>query len=439
MIIQLKRIVEGNCISKDGNINTLAYWSDVVFAKTVFILVPLSLLAIVPAIVICLQIENYSILWFNGFCLLTLVFVGYVPSLPVQSRKIILILLLFLTAFVLLKELGNFGPGLAYLLSGTVFSLLLFPGKKTFAPFILTLVFCVIYGFLIHYDVVEIQANHEDHVMEWIAVSSNVLFMSAVFSLIIPFFFSKLEEILGEKLYLLESVRKTNLELERSNEELEQFAYISSHDLQEPLRMISSFLDMLKRKYADRLDNKALQYIDFATDGANRLKQIILDLLLYSRSNRPSEQLEEVNLNELVAEYTLLRRKLITEKNGVILFDNLPTLLTYRAPITQVFHCLLDNALKYVKENVSPRIEILAKEKETAWEFSVKDNGIGIDEQFFDKIFVIFQRLHNRNQHDGTGIGLSITKRCVEYLGGEIWLKSVPGEGSTFYFTISKK
>lgn len=162
------------------------------------------------------------------------------------------------------------------------------------------------------------------------------------------------------------------------------------------------------------------------------MKQIILDLLLYSKSNRPTEQLEEVNMNKIAADYTQLRRKLIAEKKAAITFDGLPVLQTYRAPITQIIHCLLDNALRYVKENVPPRIEINAKEKETVWEFAVKDNGFGIDEKFHDKIFIIFQRLHNRKQYDGTGIGLSIAKRSVEFLGGEIWLESTVGEGSTF-------
>jgi PAS domain S-box-containing protein len=249
---------------------------------------------------------------------------------------------------------------------------------------------------------------------------------------------TKQKRLEKELFQLNESLKNYAKELERSNEELEQFAFITSHDLQEPLRMISSFMDLLKRKYADQLDDKAHQYIHFATDGAKRMKQIILDLLLYSRANKPSEQLEEINLNKIVSEYTQLRRKLIAEKKAAITFDGLPVLQTFGAPITQIIHCLLDNALKYVKENVPPRIEIQAKEKEGFWEFSIKDNGIGIEEMFYDKIFVIFQRLHNRNQHDGTGIGLSIAKRSVEYLGGEIWLESKVGEGTTFYFTISK-
>ncbi len=228
-------------------------------------------------------------------------------------------------------------------------------------------------------------------------------------------------------------------DLKRSNEELEQFAFISSHDLQEPLRMISSFMDKLKMNYADQLDEKAIQYIHFASDGAKRMKQIILDLLLYSRANKPSDVLEVVNLNDILSDFKQLRDKLIKEKNAEIEYEQLPEISTHRAPITQIFHSILDNALKYSKKDKTPVIKITAVEKDKEWEFAIRDNGIGIDPQFYDKIFVIFQRLHNREAYDGTGIGLSVAKRSVEFLGGRIWLNSKPGEGTTFYFTISKK
>lgn len=244
---------------------------------------------------------------------------------------------------------------------------------------------------------------------------------------------------LEKELFLLNtSLVNHAKELERSNQDLEQFAFVTSHDLQEPLRMVSSFMDQLKRKYADQLDEKALLYIHYATDGAIRMKQIILDLLLYSRANRPTEQLEEVNLNDLVFEYTQLRRKLISDKKATLTHGPLPTLNTYKAPIVQVFHCLLDNALRYVRDGVPPVIEIHVKEQADVWEFAIKDNGIGINEMFYDKIFIIFQRLHNRESNDGNGIGLSIVKRCVEFLGGTIWLESTENEGTTFYFTIPK-
>ena len=237
---------------------------------------------------------------------------------------------------------------------------------------------------------------------------------------------------------LNQSLQQHSEELERSNEELEQFAFVASHDLQEPLRMISSFMDQLKRKYGHLLDPKAHQYIHFATDGAKSMKQIILDLLDYSRATRPTEGKEEVNLNRVLSEFKQLRRKLISEKHAKIISKNLPTLNTYKAAITQIFNCMLDNAIKYSLKDTPPKVEINVVEMEKEWEFSIKDNGIGIESQFYDKIFIIFQRLHNKNQSDGTGIGLSIAKRHVEFLGGRIWLNSQQGKGTIFYFTIPK-
>ncbi|MFT5251550.1 MAG: PAS domain S-box-containing protein [Flavobacteriales bacterium] len=227
-------------------------------------------------------------------------------------------------------------------------------------------------------------------------------------------------------------------ELERSNEELEQFAFVASHDLQEPLRMITSFMDLLQRKYGDQIDEKGHQYIHFATDGAKRMKQIILDLLDYSRASKSIEGKEEVDLNEILSEFKQLRRKIISEKSASINSNKLPILYTYKVAIMQTLHCLLDNALKYTEVGTIPKIEINAIENEKEWEFSIQDNGIGIDSQFYDKIFVIFQRLHNNDKYSGTGIGLSITKKHVEFLGGRIWLESTPKKGTIFYFIIPK-
>lgn len=237
---------------------------------------------------------------------------------------------------------------------------------------------------------------------------------------------------------LNQELQKYTLELERSNEELEQFAFVASHDLQEPLRMIASFMDLLKRKYGDQLDEKGHQYIHFATDGAKRMKQIILDLLEYSRASKPTEGKEDVDLAMVLSDFKLLRRKLISEKSASINSKDLPTLNTYKAAITQIFHCLLDNALKYSKPDTPPQIEIEGVENDHEWKFSITDNGIGIDAQFYDKIFIIFQRLQNKDKYSGTGIGLSIAKRHIEYLKGRIWLESILGKGTVFYFTIPK-
>ena len=237
---------------------------------------------------------------------------------------------------------------------------------------------------------------------------------------------------------LNQSLQLQSTELKRSNEELEQFAFVASHDLQEPLRMITSFMELLQKKYSNQLDEKGHQYIYYATDGAKRMRQIILDLLDYSRALKSSEGKQIVDLNEVISEFKKLRRIIISEKEVVILSYSLPIIPTYKAAVIQVFNCILDNAIKYSKKDKQPQIVITAHEEENQWLFSITDNGIGIKPEFHKKIFVIFQRLHNADKYAGTGIGLSIAKRHVEYLGGQIWLESTPGIGTTFHFTLSK-
>jgi len=233
-------------------------------------------------------------------------------------------------------------------------------------------------------------------------------------------------------------LQQHTLELERSNEELEQFAFVASHDLQEPLRMVSSFMDLLKRKYGDQFDEKGHQYIHFATDGAKKMKQIILDLLDYSRAGKVIEEPITFDLNKTLEEYKILRRKIIEEKKVIILNEPLPLVTSYKVPLTQAIHSILDNAIKYSKEDVQPKIEICVKENDKDWIIEVKDNGIGIDKHFFEKIFIIFQRLHDKDKYEGTGIGLSIAKKNIESCNGKIWVESTVNKGSTFSFTINK-
>ncbi|MDZ4072592.1 MAG: PAS domain S-box protein [Sediminibacterium sp.] len=242
-----------------------------------------------------------------------------------------------------------------------------------------------------------------------------------------------------------ESLRRLNTSLDAkakdlavSNAELEQFAYVASHDLQEPLRMVTSFLTQLHKKYHDQLDDKANQYIHYAVDGAKRMRQIILDLLEYSRVGKHDSTLETIEVKQIIEEIQLLQRQRMIEKNASIHYDELPVIQFYKVPLTQIFQNLIGNALKYSKDNERPRIMIKSEVMEHYYLFSVADNGIGISEEFHEKVFEIFQRLHSRNEYEGTGMGLAIVKKILENLGGKIWLESEEGEGSTFYFTIPK-
>ena len=234
---------------------------------------------------------------------------------------------------------------------------------------------------------------------------------------------------------LNESLQKRASQLATSNAELESFAYVASHDLQEPLRMVSSFLQLIEKRYKDKLDQKAHEYIRFAVDGAERMKGLILDLLEYSRVNSRKEQKEIVDLSEVATTLELTYKQVVQTAEGMLEIDELPRVLGNKIQLMQLFQNLVSNALKY-KSNRPPVIKISVKEKVGYYQFAVSDNGIGIEERFFSKIFIIFQRLHNKNEFSGTGIGLAICKKIVEIHAGSIWVESTPGLGSTFYFTL---
>jgi two-component system CheB/CheR fusion protein len=226
-------------------------------------------------------------------------------------------------------------------------------------------------------------------------------------------------------------------ELAASNVELERFAYIASHDMQEPLRMITSFLQLFKKKYEDQIDETAEQYIHFAVDGAERMKKLIMDLLEYSRVGSNKETVEAIDTNGLLAEIVNVFLNRIEETKATITIGQLPGIFANRTQLFQLFQNLIGNALKYHSEE-PPVIHVDGKEEENQFLFSVRDNGIGIKPIFFEKVFILFQRLHHKNEYSGTGIGLAICKKIIERHNGRIWVESEPGKGSCFYFTIGK-
>ena len=230
--------------------------------------------------------------------------------------------------------------------------------------------------------------------------------------------------------------QKIQAELERSNAELEQFAYLASHDLQEPLRMVTSFTQLLAQRYQGQLDAEAVTIIGFAVDGAKRMEVLIRDLLTYSRLSSKGQPFQSTNCEEVV-DLTLNNLQLIIKETGTSIDRSpLPTLLADRTQLVQLFQNLLSNAIKY-RSDRPPEIEIGAEAQSDGYLFYVKDNGIGIESKYFERIFAIFQRLHTRNQYPGTGIGLAVCQKIVERHGGKIWVESEFGQGSTFYFTIS--
>ncbi|MEN6452297.1 MAG: ATP-binding protein, partial [Thermoguttaceae bacterium] len=233
-----------------------------------------------------------------------------------------------------------------------------------------------------------------------------------------------------------ESLRQTADKLAHSNEELEQFAYVASHDLQEPLRVITGYVQLIDHKYRGSLDADAEQFLHYIVDGAARMRQLITDLLDYSRVGTRGKPLKPTDLGKVTSHVLSDLRSVIEESGAVVKCGPLPTVAGDEIQLGRLFQNLIANAIKFRGER-SPEIEVSARRDGDHWVISVRDNGIGIEPKYWDRIFVIFQRLHTRQKYPGTGIGLAICKRIVERHGGTIWLDSQPGQGTTFYFTLS--
>ena len=232
-----------------------------------------------------------------------------------------------------------------------------------------------------------------------------------------------------------EHVRKLNQELQRSNEELELFAYVASHDLQEPLRMVTSYMQLLEKRYAGQLDNDAKEFIDFAVDGADRMHVMINDLLTLSRVGTRGKPFKPVDSGKILDQAIADLGVAIGESGAEVTHGPLPHVMADPGQLAQLFMNLLGNAIKFRGDD-APSIHVSADKKDGEWVFSVRDNGIGIDSRYAAKIFVIFQRLHGRKSYPGTGIGLAVCKKIVERHGGRIWVDSEPGKGSRFYFSM---
>ncbi len=231
-------------------------------------------------------------------------------------------------------------------------------------------------------------------------------------------------------------VAERTAELARSNEDLQQFAYVASHDLQEPLRMVNGFMKLLRDRYEAQLDDKAKEYIAFSVEGATRMSQLIVDLLAYSRVDRKGTALRPTDANTVLLGALGNLRGSAQEAGVTVTHDQLPTVNGDASQLAQVFQNLIGNAIKFRSPDRPCQVHVGAEQQGGRWVFSVRDNGIGISPQHAERIFVIFQRLHTRQQYPGTGIGLAICKKIVEHHGGRIWVESKPGEGSTFYFTL---
>ena len=244
------------------------------------------------------------------------------------------------------------------------------------------------------------------------------------------------KEDISQRYALQEALRSQAEKLAQSNADLEQFAYAVSHDLQEPLRMVTSYMQLLRRRYGEKLDEDAHEFINFAVDAGQRLTQMIADLLAYSRVQTRASGLQPVNLNEAMESVRANLFAAITESDAQLEVHPLPTVMGDQAQLVSLLQNLIGNALKYRAAETRPHVRVSALREGELWHLMIRDNGIGIEEEHFDRIFGVFQRLHARDAYEGTGIGLALCKRVVDRHGGRIWVESVVGQGSTFHITL---
>lgn len=440
-----KKLVENNTFrSAQHEMRALSFWRDKLFTNIILYLLPISFLALLPGIVMSFIGQIPLLALFDVMAVLCFAFITLHPTLSLYARKVILVICLYLLSIILLIYLGSFGPGLLYLLALTIFISLIFPIHFAFWSVAGNLIICILFSLLIQFSLIDSPFAQYYTLGSWIAVSSNLVILSAVIVASIHLLFNGLQTTIVKEFSLQNQLKEESQALERmlqkmeaKNAELEQFAYIASHDLQEPLATILSLVALLDKQYKEKLDINALRYLGFLSQASSRMQALITGLLEYSRIGKETE-LELVDCNQLLHQVLTECAEQIKENNAAISSDFLPTFYAYRAELKLLFENLLSNALKFRKSELSPQITVKATEEQDKYLFLVRDNGIGIEKKFIQKIFIIFQQLHAKSKYAGIGIGLAQCKKIAELHGGKIWVDSIPTQGSTFYFTISK-
>lgn len=421
---------------------------DIIFKYVLTILLPLSSIAFVPGIIYSFHVDLPYLGFADIIALIGLIIITLPFNIPLNIRKIIFIFISYFIAIAAIWYVGLLGPGLILLLAACLFGIVFFTNKYSIYFAHLNLVILVLFAILLYLNVFSWRAIIlREHILEeWVAVTGNLILMSYLFAFLIPYVFKKLQKTIDSQNSLKEKLERNQIELEsalktleRKNQELEQFAYIASHDLQEPLRMVSSFMEKIDQKYANVLDEKGKTYLHYAVDGSKRMRKMIIDLLEYSRFQRSSQEAEWIKLNDILKVELETFQEEINETKSTLIIDELPTILAPKSSIIRLFQNLISNAIKYRKMDTPLVIEIKCEERESDFLFSVKDNGIGIEEKYQTKIFTIFQRLHREDEIPGSGLGLAICKKVVNDLGGNIWFESNSVDGTIFLFNLPKQ
>lgn len=433
--VMLKRV-----LPEKDNFTTLAYLRILIFYKSLIYILPFAFLVLIPGIYYSIKTgENYVAI-FDIITYITIVSLIFINRISITIKKIIFTVMMFHLSFQLFFRLDNITVGMLYWLISNISIALLYSKRTTLFFGVFNFILSVIIGLLIAFGNFHIISKSNDELTEWVVTSLNMQFLNIIISILIDYILIKLQHVIFIQNETHKNLENSVLMLQNKNDELEHMTYVASHDLQEPLRMVTSFLAQLDKKYKDQLDQRGKQYIHFAMDGANKMRDVMLEVLAFSKIGMNQSKHEEVNINELVDEVLWMNRKLIQENNSQLIIDQLPIIYGHRILLRTLFTNLISNAVKYKSHTRISIIKVEYHEENDMHVFEITDNGIGIPAEKLEQIFLLFNRGdYKNNQVQGSGIGLTICKKIILLMKGNIYVESTLHEGSTFRLKFPKE
>ncbi|MBP5983794.1 MAG: hypothetical protein KA734_08720 [Fluviicola sp.] len=418
------------------SISDLENLRNEIFFKCLLYISPFGLFVLIPGTINAIYLHQFNVIIYSALTYIIMFMITIPSKMRINVKKTIFTLAIYNLGFQLLFREDFFVLGILYWTIANISISLLYSKKTTIIISLLNAFICLLIGFLIATN--QLNSLTID-LKNWVIISINMLFLNIIISILINQLIQNLQNVIYKEIDTGKNLKNSIHLLQAKNEELEHMTYVASHDLQEPLRMVTSFLTQLDKKYKEQLDQRGKQYIHFAMDGAKKMRNVMLEILAFSKIGMIDGQQEDININELVEEVLWMNRKLIQENNSQIVVDQFPIILGHKILLRTLFTNLISNAVKYKSNARISIIKVAYRDEENDHVFKISDNGIGIQPEKTEQIFLLFNRGDlNNNQIQGSGIGLAICKKITVLMNGEISVTSVYNEGCTFIVRLPK-
>lgn len=438
-INRYEKVFLNKLLPDSSSYSELEYLRIVIFLKCIIFLLPSAIIVLIPCYFYLIKWNQEIMFLIDVTTYFLLIFLIGPVKINIEIKKIIFTLAMYHLSYQLLFRLDSVVYGVLYWFITNLGMILIYTKRTTIIVLTLNIVFSLIIALLLKINDPVYNLNAHITYDEWLILAVNMFFLNTIITILINHILISLQNKISSQIENgKELANMVNL-LQSKNEELEHMTYVASHDLQEPLRMVTSFLSQLDNKYKDQLDQRGKQYIHFAMNGAVKMREVMLEILAFSKIGMDESQIESINLNELVEEVLWMNRKLIQENNSQIIIDQLPIMIGHKILLRTLFTNLISNAVKYKSNARISIIKLACTIEENDFVFKVIDNGIGIPNEKKDQIFQLFNRGDvNKNQIQGSGIGLAICKKITLLMNGEISVTSVYNEGCTFIVRLPK-